>query len=63
MSDEFESLGIGETEGGIPMELSVISPGEVKVAVATYYLADSVAFVGDRVHLPGREIRRVEGIG
>ena len=44
--DEFESLGTGQTAQGIPMVRSVISSGEVKVAVATYYLADSVTFVG-----------------
>ena len=61
-SDEFESLGIGETEGGIPMERSVISPGEVKIAVATYYLADSVAFVGVAYTFPAEKYDELKGL-
>ena len=60
--DEFESLGIGETEGGIAMERSVISPGEVKVAVATYYLADSVAFVGVAYTFPAEKYDDLKGL-
>ena len=60
--DEFESLGAGETEGGIPMERSVISPGEVKIAVATYYLADSVAFVGVAYTFPAEKYDELKGL-
>ena len=61
-SDEFESLGIGQTAQGIPMELSVISPGEVKIAVATYYLADSVAFVGVAYTFPAEKYDELKGL-
>ena len=61
-SDEFESLGIGETAKGIPMERSVISPGDVKIAVATYYLADSVAFVGVAYTFPAEKYDELKGL-
>ncbi len=60
--DEFESLGIGETKGGIPVERSVISPGDVKIAVATYYLADSVAFVGVAYTFPAEKYDELKGL-
>ena len=60
--DEFESLGTGETEGGIPMERSVISPGDVKIAVATYYLADSVTFVGVAYTFPAEKYDELKGL-
>ena len=60
--DEFESLGIRETAQGIPMERSVISPGEVKIAVATYYLADSVAFVGVAYTFPAEKYEEFKGL-
>ena len=60
--DEFESLGAGQTAQGIPMERSVISPGEVKIAVATYYLADSVAFVGVAYTFPAEKYDELKGL-
>ena len=60
--DEFESLGAGQTSQGIPMERSVISPGETKVAVATYYLADSVAFVGVAYTFPAEKYDELKGL-
>ena len=60
--DEFESLGIGETAEGVPMERSVISPGDVKIAVATYYLADSVAFVGVAYTFPAEKYDELKGL-
>ena len=60
--DEFESLGIRETAQGIPMERSVISPGEAKIAVATYYLADSVAFVGVAYTFPAEKYDELKGL-
>ena len=60
--DEFESLGAGQTAQGIPMELSVISPGDVKIAVATYYLADSVAFVGVAYTFPAEKYDELKGL-
>ena len=60
--DEFESLGAGQTAQGIPMELSVISPGDVKIAVATYYLADSVTFVGVAYTFPAEKYDELKGL-